>query len=114
MNKTIDVTFAVSISPCGDIDTTVELTRKEYNRLKKAIAENEETFEDFCDMESVADIYQKVCDSAYDDMANGLYDNKEYIQEHFNGEYVFETVLNHVKENFDIVCEFPELEDDED
>ena len=83
--------------------------------LKKYSAkyyDGDEDSEEFEDCEKLSALYARVKNDAYDEMANGVYDDDFLIAEFCAGRYDFDTMRTKIEENFDITVEWPEIEED--
>ena len=107
MSEKISVNFPV-LSPHGDMEFSFDLTEKELDQLQEA----EESEEAFCDIESLQELYTRVLDAAYDEIANYIYDNDDIINTHLGGTYDFAKAREYAVENYDIEIDYPIVEED--
>ena len=103
-----DVCFTVEIGSYNEIDVEVEVTEEEYPVLCRFA---EEMSVDFSDCEELADLYRRVCDAAYDEMANSVYDDPGFIEENLDGEYDFDAAREFMEENYELTPQWPEMTD---
>ena len=107
-----DVTFPVNISNGGYIEIVTVLSDKEYKLLmtyKENYDNDSEDSEEFCDVEKLSDLYERICSEAYDEMANGCLTNPGMIEYAISeDERDFDTVRNWVEDNFELLIDYPE------
>ena len=92
----------------------IELSEKEFSMLKKysdKYYDCDEDIEEFEDCDKLSDLYIRIENEAYDEMANGAYNDDNLIAEFCDGEYNFDTMRAKIVENFNITIEWPEIDD---
>lgn len=67
---TLDYSVCFGRGDSGESYIEIELTEEEYERFQEA----QESGEDFCDCESVADIYERAYELADEDATQDLFD----------------------------------------
>lgn len=103
-----EVEFDISICPYGEIVVYTEVSDSDYKLLKKYAKQYEEEYEpEFCECEPLSDLYQRICEEAYDEMANGVYDDDAFIKEAIGGDYDFDKVREYLVENYEIAPQWP-------
>ena len=55
-------------------------------------------------------MYQILVDEAYDEMANGMLDNPDFINMYIGDDYDFEKVRDFIVNNFDITIDYPDVD----
>lgn len=113
-----EVTFEVSVGK-GDIVVNVEVSDEEYEILKHycRIAHDymsDEECEEFSDVEELSDLYNRVIEASYDNIAEYSYEDDEFLEALCNGERDWETVRAAVEEKYELYIDWPELEDEDD
>ena len=86
------VTFNVLVDNGGELYVDIDVTEKEFNLLKKFSTkyyDYDEDSEEFEDCEKLSNLYALIKNDAYDEMANGAYDDDNLIAEFCDGEYDF-------------------------
>ncbi len=101
-----DVCFTVEIGRYNEIDVEVEVSEEEYPILCRCA---DEMSVEFSDCEELADLYRRVRDAAYDEMANGVYDDRRFIDENLGGEYDFDIAREFIEENYTVTPQWPDL-----
>jgi predicted house-cleaning noncanonical NTP pyrophosphatase (MazG superfamily) len=101
------IKFPVYISNGGEITLYHEIDEEELELIKEAVDEGEVEFED---VEELADLYQVLVDEAYDEMANGMLDNPDFINMYIGDDYDFEKVRDFIVNNFDITIDYPDVD----
>ena len=101
------IKFPVYISNGGEISLNHEIDEEELELIKEAVNEGEVEFED---IEELADLYQILVDEAYDEMANGMLDNPDFINMYIDDDYDFEKVRDFIVNNFDITIDYPDVD----
>ena len=110
------VTFNVLVDNGGELYVDIDITEKEFAVLKRYSTkyyEYAEDSEEFEDCEKLAKLYARIKNDAYDEMANGAYDDDHLIAEFCDGEYNFEKMRAKIVENFNITIEWPEIDDED-
>ena len=103
----ISVTFPISLIPSGDMDIPFDLTQEEYDLLLVA----EESGEEFCDVISVQELYDRVLNATYDEIANAIYDNQYLIDTYLDGKYNFEKAREYALSAYSIDIGYPSIEE---
>ena len=110
-----EVTFNIVVDNGGELSVDVNITEKEFAMLKKYSTkyyDGDEDSEEFEDCEKLSELYARVKNDAYDEMANGAYDDDSLIAEFCDGEYDFDKMRTKIEENFNITVVWPEIEED--
>lgn len=106
MSETLSVTFPVSLTPSGDMDIEVEVTPEELELLAAA----EDAGEEFCDAESLKELYGRVYEATFDEIANYVYDDQYVIDTYLGGKYDFEQARKYALSVYDISIGYPSEE----
>lgn len=107
MSEMLSVTFPVSLTPSGDMDIEVEVTLEELELLVAA----EDAGEEFCSAESLKELYDKVYEATFDEIANYVYDDQYVIDTHLGGKYDFEQARRYALSVYDISIGYPSVEE---
>ena len=118
-----ELTFPVSVSTgrCGggDFDISYKVTDEEYAKLieerDKWNNEDEEEANEFCDVEELSDLYDRLYEQAIDDTVGSLRDDdckREDLTDE-NGEFDEFKAYEYVTDYFDFCIDYPYLEEDE-
>ena len=107
MCETLSVTFPVSLTPSGDMYICFDLTKEEFDQLIEA----EESGEEFCEVDSLQELYNKILDVTYDEIANYIYDNQNVIDTYLGGKYDFVQARRYALSAYDISIGYPSIEE---
>jgi hypothetical protein len=110
------VTFNILVDNGGELYVDIDVTEKEFTLLKKFSTKYydcDEDSEEFEDCEKLSNLYARIKNDAYDEMANGAYDDDNLIAEFCDGEYDFDKMRAKIVENFNITIEWPEIDDED-
>ena len=113
------VTFNVAIGKANEINVEVDVSEKDYRILRRCVRayndfESDEEVGEFCECEKLSKLYQRVVDTAYDEMTVSTLDNDDYfIKEFCGGERDYDKVRAVIVDTYDICIDWPELDDDE-
>ena len=110
------VTFNVSIGFFNEIDVEVDVSDKDYSKLQRYSrtyygGDSDEGCCEFEECKELSGLYNRVIDSAYDEMANGAYDDAELVNEFCDGEYDFKKMRSALEGRYDLHVNWPESEE---
>ena len=108
MSDVLSVTFPVSLTPSGDMDIEVEVTPEELELLVAA----EDAGEELCDAQSLKELYGRVYEATFDEIANYIYDNQYVIDTYLGGKYDFEQARRYALSVYDISIGYPSVEEE--
>jgi hypothetical protein len=104
----IEASFPVSLFPSGDMDIEVEVTAAELELLAAA----EDAGEEFCDAEALKELYGRVYEATYDEIANYIYDDQFVIDTYLGGKYDFEQARKYALSAYSISIGYPSVEEE--
>lgn len=104
----VEASFPVSLLPSGDMDIEVEVTAAELELLAAA----EDAGEEFCDAEALAELYGRVYEATYDEIANYIYDDQFVIDTYLGGKYDFEQARKYALSAYSISIGYPSVEEE--
>lgn len=108
MTEMLSVTFPVQLISIGDMDIEFDVTATELELLTAA----EDAGEEFCDAESLKELYDKVYKAAFDEIANYIYDNQYVIDTYLGGKYDFEKARKYALSAYSISIGYPSVEEE--
>lgn len=103
-----EASFPVSLFPGGDMDIAIEVTATEIELLIEA----EDAGEEFCDAESLKDLYSRVYEATFDEIANYIYDDQYVVDTYLGGRYDFEQARRYALSAYDVSIGYPSIEEE--
>jgi len=99
------VSFPIFISNGGMISVNQELSEKEIELIK--VAEKEE--KPLWVIKELEQLVNKIAEDAFDEMANGVYEDDDFIDRYLDGKYDFDKAREYIRRNYFIEIGYPEI-----
>ena len=76
------------------------------------LAAAEDAGEEFCDAEALKELYGRVYEATYDEIANYIYDDQFVIDTYLGGKYDFEQARKYALSAYSISIGYPSVEEE--
>ncbi len=103
------ITFTVEIGMYNEIDVRVDVTPEEYALLKQ-YSDSDEI--DFHECQELKDLYSRVIEAAYDEMADSISDDQDFIDENLDGIDDYDSIREYVVDNYNLSVVWPTIENE--